>query len=132
MQPRAPSPPTGHPPGATVGAGVATIKCFGHVWIEPSPVVPMGSNISINCRSTLGCPGAKFLILLNYSQPEGLLHPLNSSTVQLWLHDIQVPFRTVICLARCPNSQKHRLVCGTQLLAGCEYPSWRWGVRDFC
>ncbi|KAK2543223.1 Il23r [Columba livia] len=98
--------------------GVATIKCFGHVWIEPSPVVPMGSNISINCRSTLGCPGAKFLILLNYSQPEGLLHPLNSSTIQLWLHDIQVPFRTVICLARCPNSQKHRLVCGTQLLAG--------------
>ncbi|XP_065698737.2 interleukin-23 receptor [Patagioenas fasciata] len=100
--------------------GVTTIKCFGHVWIEPAPVVPMGSNISINCRSTLGCPGAKFLILLNYSQPEGLLHPLNSSTVQLWLHDVQVPFRTVICFARCPDSQKHQLVCGTQLLAG--YP----------
>ncbi|XP_065513612.1 interleukin-23 receptor [Caloenas nicobarica] len=100
--------------------GVATIKCFGHVWIEPAPVVPMGSNISINCRFTLGCPGATFLILLNYSQPEGPLHPLNSSTVQLRLHDVQVPFRTVTCFARCPNSQKHQLVCGTHLLAG--YP----------
>lgn len=82
----------------------------------------MGSNISINCLSTLGCPWAKFSILLNYSLAEAPLHPLNSSTVQLQLRDFRMPFRTVTCFARCPDSESDRLVCGTQVLAGCEYP----------
>ncbi|XP_050757355.1 interleukin-23 receptor [Gymnogyps californianus] len=100
--------------------GVANITCSGHVWIEPAPVVRMGSNISINCLSTLGCPWAKFSILLNYSLAEAPLHPLNSSTVQLQLRDFRIPFRTVTCFARCPDSESDRLVCGTQVLAG--YP----------
>lgn len=111
-----------------VGTGVANIRCSGHVWIEPAPVVRMGSNISINCLSTLGCSWAKFLILLNYSLAEGPLRPLNSSTVQLWLRDFQMPFGTVACLARCPNSEQHQLVCGTDVLAGCEYPPHSYGV----
>ncbi|XP_074008698.1 interleukin-23 receptor [Numenius arquata] len=100
--------------------GVANIKCSGHVWIEPAPVVPMGSNISINCFSTLGCPWAKLFILLNYSRLEGPLRPLNSSAVQLRLPDFRMPLGTVLCLAQCPNSQKPWLVCGTDVLAG--YP----------
>ncbi|KAM6079794.1 interleukin-23 receptor isoform 2-T2 [Theristicus caerulescens] len=100
--------------------GVANIRCSGHVWIEPAPVVRMGSNISINCLSTLGCPWAKFFILLNYSRTEGPLHPLNSSAVQLQLHDFRMPFGTVTCFARCPDSGSLLLVCGTHVLAG--YP----------
>ncbi|KAM6263521.1 interleukin-23 receptor isoform 2-T2 [Spheniscus humboldti] len=109
-----------HPDPVGVGTGVANIRCSGHVWIEPAPVVQMGSNISINCLSTLGCSWAKFLILLNYSLAEGPLRPLNSSTVQLRLRNFQMPFGTVACLARCPNSEQHQLVCGTDVLAG--YP----------
>ncbi|XP_075567643.1 interleukin-23 receptor [Pelecanus crispus] len=100
--------------------GVANIRCSGHVWIEPAPVVRMGSNISINCLSTLGCPWAKFLILLNYSLTEGPLHPLNNSAVQLQLRDFRMPFGTVACFAHCPASERQQLVCGTHVLAG--YP----------
>ncbi|XP_069718059.1 interleukin-23 receptor isoform X2 [Phaenicophaeus curvirostris] len=103
-----------------VGAGVANIKCWGHVWIEPAPVVQMGSNISINCLSTLGCPWTKFFVLLNYSKVEGPLHPLNSSTIQLQLRDFRMPLGTVTCFACCPNSERSCLVCGTDIWAG--YP----------
>lgn len=80
----------------------------------------MGSNISINCFSTLGCPVATFLILLNYSHAEGSLSTLNSSTGQLQLQDFRLPYGTVTCFARCFNNEKLLLVCGTQVLAGCE------------
>uniref|UniRef100_A0A8C3J2H7 Interleukin 23 receptor n=1 Tax=Calidris pygmaea TaxID=425635 RepID=A0A8C3J2H7_9CHAR len=95
-------------------------NCSGHVWIEPAPVVPMGSNISINCFSTLGCSRAKLFILLNYNRLEGPLRPLNSSAVQLRLPDFRMPLGTILCLAQCPNSQETSLVCGTDVLAG--YP----------
>ncbi|XP_042664368.1 LOW QUALITY PROTEIN: interleukin-23 receptor [Tyto alba] len=100
--------------------GVANIKCSGHVWIEPAPVVRMGSDISINCLSTLGCPWAKFFIFLNYSPAEGPLHPLNSSTVQLRLRDFRMPVGAVACFVSCPNTQSRWLVCGADVLAG--YP----------
>ncbi|XP_027507237.1 interleukin-23 receptor [Corapipo altera] len=100
--------------------GAANIKCSGHVWVDPAPVVQMGSNISINCLSTLGCPSAKFIILLNYNRTEGPLRPLNSSSVQLQLRDFQLPFGAIVCFARCPNSGRDQLVCGTEVRAG--YP----------
>lgn len=80
----------------------------------------MGTNISINCLSTLGCPMPEFIILLNYSLAEGPLLPLNSSTVQLQLQDFRLPYGTVTCLARCRNNGRLLVVCGTQVLAGCE------------
>jgi len=83
----------------------------------------MGSDISINCLSTLGCPWAKFLVLLNYSRTEGLPRPLNSSAVQLRLRDFRMPLGSVVCFARCPDSETDQLVCGTSVLAGCEYPA---------
>uniref|UniRef100_A0A8C4K9J1 Fibronectin type-III domain-containing protein n=1 Tax=Dromaius novaehollandiae TaxID=8790 RepID=A0A8C4K9J1_DRONO len=101
-------------------AGVTTIKCSGHVWIEPAPVVPMGCNISINCLSTLRCQRAAYSILLNYTPAAGVLRPVNSTTFQLQLQDLREPNWIVTCLARCPNSDKKELVCGTQVLAG--YP----------
>ncbi|KAM6343070.1 interleukin-23 receptor [Alca torda] len=100
--------------------GVANIKCSGHVWIEPAPVVRMGSDISINCLSTLGCLWAELSIFLNYSRVEGPLRPLNSTTVQLRLRDFRMPLGTVLCLARCPGSKELKLVCGADVLAG--YP----------
>uniref|UniRef100_A0A8D0G2R8 Interleukin 23 receptor n=1 Tax=Strix occidentalis caurina TaxID=311401 RepID=A0A8D0G2R8_STROC len=109
-----------HPDPTGVGTGVANIKCSGHVWIEPAPVVQMGSNISINCLSTLGCPWAKFSIFLNYTPVEGPLHPLNSSTVQLRLRDFQMPVGAIACFIICPNSEGRQLVCGTDIHAG--YP----------
>ncbi|XP_067156611.1 interleukin-23 receptor [Apteryx mantelli] len=100
--------------------GVTTIKCSGHVWIEPAAVVPMGCNISINCLSTLRCQRAAYTILLNYTPAAGVLRPVNSTTFQLRLQDLRVPNWIVTCVARCPNSDKKELVCGTQVLAG--YP----------
>uniref|UniRef100_A0A8B9Q453 Interleukin 23 receptor n=1 Tax=Apteryx owenii TaxID=8824 RepID=A0A8B9Q453_APTOW len=99
---------------------VTTIKCSGHVWIEPAAVVPMGCNISINCLSTLRCQRATYTILLNYTPAAGVLRPVNSTTFQLRLQDLRVPNWIVTCVARCPNSDKKELVCGTQVLAG--YP----------
>lgn len=83
----------------------------------------MGSNISVNCFSTFRCPWAEFSILLNNGRAEGPLRPLNSSTVQLWLRDFRMPLGTVICLVRCPDSEKPWLVCGADILAGCESPA---------
>ncbi|XP_039238964.1 interleukin-23 receptor [Pipra filicauda] len=114
------TPTQSHPDPAGIGTGAANIKCSGHVWVDPAPVVQMGSNISINCLSTLGCPSAKFIILLNYNRTEGPLHPLNSSSVQLQLHDFRLPFGAIVCFARCPSSGRDQLVCGTEVRAG--YP----------
>ncbi|XP_062437539.1 interleukin-23 receptor [Rhea pennata] len=100
--------------------GITIIKCSGHVWIEPAPVVPMGGNISINCLSTLRCQRAAYSILLNYTPAAGVLRPVNSTTFQLQLQDLRVPNWIVTCVARCPNSKNKELVCGTQVLAG--YP----------
>uniref|UniRef100_A0A8B9SB09 Interleukin 23 receptor n=1 Tax=Apteryx owenii TaxID=8824 RepID=A0A8B9SB09_APTOW len=83
-------------------------------------VVPMGCNISINCLSTLRCQRATYTILLNYTPAAGVLRPVNSTTFQLRLQDLRVPNWIVTCVARCPNSDKKELVCGTQVLAG--YP----------
>ncbi|XP_064310932.1 interleukin-23 receptor [Phalacrocorax carbo] len=102
------------------GAGVANIKCSGHVWIEPALVVQMGSNISINCISTLGCPWAQFFIVINYNHTEGPLRPFNSSAVRFQLRNFRMPSGSITCFARCPNSKKQLLVCGTEVLAG--YP----------
>lgn len=82
----------------------------------------MGTNISINCISTLGCPWAEFRIVFNYSHDEGTPAPLNSSSVQLQLREFRMPFGSVTCIARCPNTNMYQLVCGTTILAGCEYP----------
>uniref|UniRef100_A0A8V5G1A5 Uncharacterized protein n=1 Tax=Melopsittacus undulatus TaxID=13146 RepID=A0A8V5G1A5_MELUD len=84
------------------------------------PVVRMGTNISINCISTLGCPWAKFRIFYNYSDAEGILAPLNSSSVQLRLREFRMPSGSVTCFARCPNTNMYQLVCGTTILTG--YP----------
>ncbi|XP_014746563.1 PREDICTED: interleukin-23 receptor [Sturnus vulgaris] len=100
--------------------GAASIECKGRVWIEPSAVVPMGSDISISCQSTLGCPSAQLLILLNYSRAEGTPQPLPGSAVRLRLRDFRMPFATVTCFSLCAHPQRHRLVCGTELRAG--YP----------
>uniref|UniRef100_A0A672UUC5 Interleukin 23 receptor n=1 Tax=Strigops habroptila TaxID=2489341 RepID=A0A672UUC5_STRHB len=82
--------------------------------------VRMGTNISINCLSTLGCPWAHFSIFFNYSHTEGTPSPLNSSAVQLQLQEFRMPFGSVTCFARCPNTNMDQLVCGTDILAG--YP----------
>ncbi|XP_068809590.1 interleukin-23 receptor isoform X2 [Struthio camelus] len=100
--------------------GVTNIKCSGHVWIEPAPVVPVGCNISIYCLSTLRCQRATYSIFLNYTPAAGTLRPVNSTTFQLQLQDLQAPSWIVTCLARCPNSNKKELVCGAQVSAG--YP----------
>ncbi|XP_077038764.1 interleukin-23 receptor [Agelaius phoeniceus] len=99
--------------------GAASSECKGRVWIEPGPVVLLGSDISIGCESSLGCPSpGQLLILLNYSHAEGSLQALPGGAVRLHLRRFQLPFATVICFSRC--DQKDRVVCGTQLRAG--YP----------
>ncbi|XP_031973523.1 interleukin-23 receptor isoform X3 [Corvus moneduloides] len=100
--------------------GVATIECRGHVWIEPAPVVRMGSDISITCRSALDCPSAQLLILLNYSRTEETPLVLDGSTVRLRLRDFRMPFATVACFSLCASNHRHRLVCGAEVRAG--YP----------
>ncbi|KAJ7424874.1 interleukin 23 receptor [Willisornis vidua] len=103
-----------------LGQGAANIKCSGHVWVDPAPVVLMGSNISINCFSTLGCPSAQLTILLNYSRAEEPLQPLNRSAVQLRLRQFREPFATIACFSHCPRTARDQLVCGAELRAG--YP----------
>ncbi|XP_063200110.1 interleukin-23 receptor [Chroicocephalus ridibundus] len=98
----------------------ANIKCLGHVWIEPAPVVRMGSNISINCLPTLGCNWDELFIFLNNNRVDGPLRPLNSTTFQLQLQDFRMPLGPVLCLAKCSGIRKLELVCGTDILAG--YP----------
>nr|XP_041573805.1 interleukin-23 receptor [Taeniopygia guttata] len=101
------------------GAGAAaSIECKGRVWIEPAPVVRMGTDISIGCQSWLGCPEEQLLILLNYSPAEGTRLALPGGTALLRLRRFQTPFATVTCFSRC--SRRDRLVCGTELRAG--YP----------
>lgn len=114
------TPSRSHPDPVGVGAAAANIKCSGHVWIEPAPVVRMGSNISINCLSTLGCNWDELSIFLNDNRVEGPLRPLNSTTFQLQLQDFRMPLGTVLCLAKCSGIRKLELVCGTDILAGCE------------
>ncbi|XP_053841686.1 interleukin-23 receptor [Vidua macroura] len=98
--------------------GAASIECKGRVWIEPAPVVRMGSDISIGCQSWLGCPSAQLLILLNYSLAEGTPLALPGGAVRLRLRRFQMPFATVTCFSRC--ARRDRLVCGAELRAG--YP----------
>ncbi|KAL9845616.1 interleukin-23 receptor isoform 3-T3 [Geothlypis trichas] len=95
--------------------GAANLECNGRVWIEPGPVVLLGSDISIGCESWLGCPSPQqLLIVLNYSSTQAL----PGEAVRLHLPRFQLPFATVTCFSHC--AQRHRLVCGTELRAG--YP----------
>ncbi|XP_041254244.1 interleukin-23 receptor [Onychostruthus taczanowskii] len=98
--------------------GAASFECKGRVWIEPAPVVLLGSDIAVGCRSWLGCPSQQLLILLNYSRPPGTPLALPGGAVLLRLRRFQMPFAIVACFSRCPHSD--RLVCGTELRAG--YP----------
>lgn len=82
----------------------------------------MGSDISIGCQSTLGCPSAQLLILLNYSLAEGTRLALPDGSVRLRLRDFRLPFATVTCFSLCARTGRDRLVCGTELRAGCECP----------
>ncbi|RMC08800.1 hypothetical protein DUI87_15051 [Hirundo rustica rustica] len=105
------------PPELTrFGAGAAALRCKGRVWIEPSPVVRMGSDVSIGCQPGPGCPSARLRILLNYS----LAADLSGGATRLLLRDFRTPFVTVSCFSRCPSTGWHSLVCGTELRAG--YP----------
>ncbi|XP_014430046.2 interleukin-23 receptor isoform X2 [Pelodiscus sinensis] len=99
--------------------GVINLRCAGHVWIEPAPVIQMGLNISINCHSTVNCQKAKLYMILNdTTQIDDKLLTRNKTTLQLQLHDFRKPFSTVICYAKCGHTDV--LVCGTQFSAG--YP----------
>ncbi|XP_063262946.1 interleukin-23 receptor isoform X2 [Prinia subflava] len=100
--------------------GAASLECKGHVWIEPGPVVRMGSDVSIGCQPALGCPSARLLILLNYSRAEGAPLALPGGAALLRLPNFQTPFATVTCFSRCARTGRDRLVCGTELRAG--YP----------
>ncbi|XP_039567790.1 interleukin-23 receptor isoform X2 [Passer montanus] len=110
---RAPLSPASH--GAE---GAASLKCKGRVWVEPAPVVRLGSDIAIGCRSRLRCPSPQLLILLNYSRAPGTPLALPGGAVRLRLRRFQMPLATVTCFSRCPHSDS--LVCGTELRAG--YP----------
>uniref|UniRef100_A0A8B9V1P6 Fibronectin type-III domain-containing protein n=1 Tax=Anas zonorhyncha TaxID=75864 RepID=A0A8B9V1P6_9AVES len=101
-------------------AGVAQIKCLGSVWIEPGLEVLMGSNISINCLSTVGCPRSNLSIQLNSTARNETLRPLNSSAAQLRLHDFRLPYSSVLCFDHCGSKENKVLVCGTEVWAG--YP----------
>lgn len=96
----------------------------------------MGSNISINCLSTIGCPRANLSIQLNSTARNETLRPLNSSAAQLRLHDFRLPYSTVLCFDHCRSREKKVLVCGTEVWAGCEYGHgerwgrWWWGCGD--
>ncbi|KAM4896370.1 interleukin-23 receptor [Sylvia borin] len=101
--------------------GAASLQCKGRVWIEPSAVVPMGSDVSIGCQSNVSCSSApRFFILLNYNHTEDKPLAAPGGTVRLLLRDFRLPFATVLCLSRCGGSSSHQLVCGTELRAG--YP----------
>uniref|UniRef100_A0A8B9UXN9 Uncharacterized protein n=1 Tax=Anas zonorhyncha TaxID=75864 RepID=A0A8B9UXN9_9AVES len=100
--------------------GVAQIKCLGSVWIEPGLEVLMGSNISINCLSTVGCPRSNLSIQLNSTARNETLRPLNSSAAQLRLHDFRLPYSSVLCFDHCGSKENKVLVCGTEVWAG--YP----------
>uniref|UniRef100_A0A8B9TUN7 Interleukin 23 receptor n=1 Tax=Anas platyrhynchos TaxID=8839 RepID=A0A8B9TUN7_ANAPL len=101
-------------------AGVAQIKCLGSVWIEPGLEVLMGSNISINCLSTVGCPRSNLSIQLNSTARNETLRPLNGSAAQLRLHDFRLPYSSVLCFDHCGSKENKVLVCGTEVWAG--YP----------
>lgn len=81
----------------------------------------MGSNISINCLSTVGCPRSNLSIQLNSTARNETLRPLNSSAAQLRLHDFRLPYSSVLCFDHCGSKENKVLVCGTEVWAGCEY-----------
>lgn len=91
------------------------------MWIEPALEVLMGSNISINCVSTIGCSRANLSIQLNSTARNKTLRSLNSSAAQLRLHDFRLPYSTVLCFDHCRSWETKALVCGTEVWAGCEY-----------
>lgn len=105
-----------------LAAGSANFECKGRVWIEPAPVVPMGSDVSIGCQSTVSCPSSqRLLILVNLNLTEGS-PAVPGSAARLRLRDFRVPFATVTCISRCDSPPSDKVVCGTELRAGCECP----------
>ncbi|XP_025027520.1 interleukin-23 receptor [Python bivittatus] len=97
--------------------GQGSIKCLGHVWTEPAPVIQMGQSFSINCHCReKSCQNRKLSMLLNGIDVEDtLLSVINQSTVQLNLHDYNKPFSRVACYVK---SFKGPLICGTQFCMG--------------
>ncbi|XP_053101844.1 interleukin-23 receptor [Hemicordylus capensis] len=96
------------------------VQCPGRVWTEPSPIIQMGQDFSINCHSySEHCLGAKLYMHLNGEHIEDrLLSVINKTTVQFHLRGYKKPFSTAVCYVSCPGKATSTLICGTQFCMG--------------
>ncbi|XP_069498045.1 interleukin-23 receptor [Ambystoma mexicanum] len=89
------------------------LKCTGKVRIEPNPVFPMGSNISIICTSNEQChPGT---LNLHLNGQEVQLDEEYRKAIQLQLQGVRQSYH-VLCTITCNKLKK--VVCGSSIVAG--------------
>ncbi|XP_043942740.1 interleukin-23 receptor [Protopterus annectens] len=99
--------------------GCNVLHCNGHVWVEPAQFFHMGTDISINCKSSIeNCRRKKFSMVLDGTAVTENLHIVNESTVQLRLHRFMKPCSTVVCFVTCGNEEKDHLVNGKDFSPG--------------
>ncbi|KAG7487625.1 hypothetical protein MATL_G00025500 [Megalops atlanticus] len=104
------------------------VMCSGVLWVEPAgTVVPMGSELTVLCRSYSQQCGRRFSISLN-QQPQTPLQVLSCSTVRLRLANVSTPRSELIC--RVSQGSLEQTVCGMVLLSGFP-PEKPTGIRCF-
>ncbi|KAJ8279089.1 hypothetical protein COCON_G00061550 [Conger conger] len=109
----------------TIGCSMQII-CSGVLQVEPGPVVHMGSELTVLCRSYAEHCGRTFSIFLN-RQLQHPLEEINCSTVRLRLANV-VPNAHLICTVS--QDRTHQTVCGTNLQPGFP-PEMPTGLRCF-
>ncbi|KAK6314042.1 hypothetical protein J4Q44_G00155010 [Coregonus suidteri] len=95
------------------------IICQGSVTVEPGPLFPMGSNLTVYCTTTRPHCDYSLSVELN-GQDQRPLERLNCSTVRLRLTNLRTPNSILVCRLRTHTDGRIQTVCGLDLHTG--YP----------
>ncbi|XP_012657092.1 interleukin-23 receptor [Otolemur garnettii] len=102
-------------------AGITSINCSGHIWVEPATIFKMGTNISIYCQATIkNCQPRKIYFYKNGIRERFHITRINKTTARLWYTNFLEPHASVYCTAECPGRFGETLICGEDISSG--YP----------
>ncbi|XP_008842825.1 interleukin-23 receptor [Nannospalax galili] len=101
--------------------GITTINCSGNIWVEPAPVLHMGTDVSIYCQAAVkNCQPKKLNFYKNGIKERFQITLINRTTAQLLYKNFLEPHASVYCTAQCPGHFQETLICGKDISSG--YP----------
>ncbi|XP_006862558.1 PREDICTED: interleukin-23 receptor [Chrysochloris asiatica] len=100
--------------------GITTLRCSGHIWVEPATVFKMGMNISIYCQAAIKNCQPRRVFFYKNDEERFQATMINKTTAWLWYSNFREPRVSVYCTAECLEYFQETLICGKDISSG--YP----------